>query len=139
MPLNLTGVIDLVKVAPFKEYQVSNSTAVMFLEKGSKTAYPVNYEEWTPLPKQSAKSGDRLSEVRKKVSVRESQSHSGRGDRDPMRGDGVRGSPGTRSNKPPSFCRSESRNIGAVRVWNRLELRESWSSKDRCGLARTVS
>ena len=42
----------------------------MFLEKGSETTYPVNYEEWTPLPKQSAKSGDRLSEVRKKVSVR---------------------------------------------------------------------
>jgi SAM-dependent methyltransferase len=70
VPLRVPEVIDLVKVAPFKESGVTNATAVMLVEKGVETEYPVDYYEWTLQPKQTVRGTDSLSAVRKRTLIR---------------------------------------------------------------------
>ena len=70
VPLGVTEVLDLVDVAPFKESGVSNATAVVLIQKGSETKYPVTYDEWTTRPKQMARGADSLAVVRKKTTIR---------------------------------------------------------------------
>jgi SAM-dependent methyltransferase len=63
IPLGVSQVIDMVAVNPFPE--VTNRTAVMLLEKGVKTCYPLPYVVWTP--KSKVGEHDTLLEVRRKI------------------------------------------------------------------------
>lgn len=49
VPIRVQKVIDLVDVKPFSN--VTNRTAVILIEKGVPTDYPVEYEHWTPTSK----------------------------------------------------------------------------------------
>jgi hypothetical protein len=59
VPLKVAAFIDMVKMKPFSE--VTNRTAVLMLEKGLRTEYPIAYDVWTPLAK--IKETDTLLEV----------------------------------------------------------------------------
>ncbi|MBM3405101.1 MAG: SAM-dependent DNA methyltransferase [Bacteroidetes bacterium] len=57
----INGVEDLVDIQPFEG--ATNQTAIILLQKGQKTEYPVNYTLWIHKPRTSVLSDDALEDI----------------------------------------------------------------------------
>ena len=66
-PVKVIKVDDYVEVEPFLSSGASNKTAVIYLEKGLKTEYPVMYNKWKKIVRGMIDSEDSLESVLTKI------------------------------------------------------------------------
>lgn len=70
IPIKVLRVDDYIKVSPFSDIGASNKPAILILQKGQRTTYPVTYNKWEKIKKGTIPSDIRLSAASQLISPR---------------------------------------------------------------------